>query len=173
MATKKENRGLTRLKIKLNGDTPGLKDHRLSIDAFQGSFDALLKAARRIASGIITQAIDKTDYGTGGGKYAEEASRLDLQLASVGEGSDTQVELVLDVKPPYQKGLLEEHDLIFRVGEEILEAVREESQGKLRNAKIKAYLESLDAGLTSQTYELWRNGRRVGKPVEVGKLDFS
>jgi hypothetical protein len=72
-----------KLEVRFEGTAPGLPEHRLSLGAFGKALDQLLATYRRIASGMITNALDEPGYGMSGGKYAKEAERLDLELEAI------------------------------------------------------------------------------------------
>lgn len=160
------------LEISFEGETPGVHEHRLSVDAFGEPLSRLLLAARRIATQIVTQAIDATeDYGSGGGRWAKEAGQLDIQITTLEAGSLRLVlALLFNLHQGKQLPLFD--DLPERTGSMLLEAIRDESAGSMRNHSVRKYLASLPPGITSQEYALLKDGQRVGS-VAVGEVKLA
>jgi hypothetical protein len=74
------------LRVLFDGPAPSLVAHRLSIGAFADPLKQLLRAFRRIASGLVSDALGDPGYGRRGGRYTKEAESLDLAIAHLGEG---------------------------------------------------------------------------------------
>lgn len=158
----------TRIEIHWTGTAPGLAEHRLSLGAFAKALELLLAAYRRIASGLLTSAREDPTCGAGGGKYAKQAERLDLEIESVSEGS-----LSLSVQCashfPLGANLDLFDDLPLRAGQQLLEHIEAESRGQPRHVGTRKYLASLPPGVSGQRYRLLR-GSTCEKEVSVGEL---
>lgn len=157
------------IKIYWDGDAPGVAEHRLSVSAFGPALRALWVAARRIASGIVKDALERTESGARGGRIADEAKRIDLELVSI-DGGSLAPTLTLRMRPPaLAKGetapLFE--DLPVRTAERLLDALDAETHGKAASFAVRKYLRVLPGGLTVQRYEASTNGRLLRR-VDVG-----
>ncbi len=157
--------------IRFDGDFPGLAEKRLSIDAFGKPLEQLLIAARRIATGIITDAVDESERGAEGGRVAKQAERLDIQIGQVGEGSIKLPMIVTMVLATGTQAQLFD-ELPERTGRVLIEAVRDEGAGRPRNARVRKYLESLPRGITSQSYALLRDGEQLDA-VSIGQVTLA
>ncbi|BDG01948.1 hypothetical protein [Anaeromyxobacter oryzae] len=147
----------TQLHIHWDGTAPGLAEHRLSLDAFGPALTALLAAVRRIASGLVRDASDDPNYGRKGGRLAERARLLDLELTTIGEGSlELGAVCRMRVEPGANMPLLE--DLPERATRRLLTAIEAEGRGRAENALVRRYLSRLPSGIHGQRYELRRNG---------------
>jgi hypothetical protein len=157
------------LEIEFDGVAPGLAEHRLSIGTFGEPLEKLLAAARRIASGIATNALGP-DYGATGGRFTKEAELLDLQLATLKDGSvKAAFVLVLRlVTGPQTLPLFE--DLPERTGHELIESIEAESSGHMRSQVVRKYLGSL-RGVSVQRYTLRRDGAQVAS-VSIGRVEL-
>jgi hypothetical protein len=152
------------LRITFEGDLPGLEEGGLSIASFGESMPKLLAAYRRIASGIVSDAIDKPGYGKGGGKYAREAEHIDLELTALTHNSPLTVELRCSSRPTdSQPRPLYSEELLEDAGKLLLRSIDLESKGHPRNAHVRRYLESLPKGLRTQSYRLSRNQEELEK----------
>jgi hypothetical protein len=152
------------LRITFDGDLPGLQEGGLSIASFGEAMPKLLAAYRRIASGIVSDALDRPGYGKGGGKYAREAEQLDLELIAITHNSPLTLELrcsarATDMLPPamYSEDLLED------AGKLLLRSIDLESKGQPRNAHVRRYLQALPTGLHTQAYRLTRGNQELEK----------
>lgn len=147
----------TQLRIYWDGETPGLKEGRLSIAAFGPALQALLKAARNIARRQVADAMGEEDYDTGRGT---PSTLVDLQLSTYQPGS---AQPTLDVVPmPSNFGALQYFDdLPERVTEELFTSIKEESKGRRRNRFINEFLHSLPTGVSVQRYAILRDGDEV------------
>jgi hypothetical protein len=159
------------LEIILEGEAPGLAAHRLSLAAFSKPLNLLLRAYRRIASGLLRDALDDPAYGGRGGKYAEAARKLDFEIARVGQGS-----LILNVicttdvgagatYPLFQNGLMEQ------AGTALLDSINAESQHHARNWAVRKYLAALPIGLHRQSYKLRQDGREL-KAISIAHVSL-
>ncbi len=142
----------TKLEIVWKGDVAGLNQHRLSISEFAPALTALLKATRRIASGIITNASDTSDYGRGGGKYASQAESIDIQISGLFDSS-VGLTALLVMTAALQKPLIAEWDIEHRIVVELIECLESEGAGIPKNAKVRQYLEALPRGISEQSYK--------------------
>lgn len=147
----------TRLKIKWDGAVPGVAEHRLSIAAFGPALQALLVALRRIASGIVVDALEDPAYGVRGGRLAEKARLLDVQIAKLEEGS-----LLLETecvnRPPPGMNMELFDELPARALQKFMRDVKSESRGQPANVLVRNFLTSMPTGLSFQRYEAYRDG---------------
>ncbi|HEX9244255.1 MAG TPA: hypothetical protein VF875_17560 [Anaeromyxobacter sp.] len=158
-----------RLKIYWDGDAPGLAEHRLSISAFGPALRALLLAARRIASSIVKDALENSEYGARGGRLADEAKRLDLEVVALeGHSLEPTLALRMHAVPKGETAPLFEH-LPVATAERLLDFVEAESKGKLASFAVRKYLRALPGGVTVQRYEASRNGT-VLRRVDIGAV---
>jgi len=153
------------LRIRFDGEVPGLAEHRLSLAGFGEPLALLLKALRRIATQIVGSATDAEHPRTG--RFANLARLLDIELISIEGGSSGFDAVVSFAHPPDELKLFA--DLPERSVTELLEAIVEESQGHLRNASVRRYLEALPKEVHKQVYDLHENGA-TKKHVEIGDL---
>lgn len=170
------SKGALRISITLEGEAPGLSEHRLSIEAFSKPLQKLLTALRRIASGLARQALGDPSYGKAGGDYAKQAKGIDLQLEAIRGNSPLALDFVcrgpsrpVDAQLPLFE--LFQNGLLTRAAEELLSAIDAEARGDIQNAAVKNYLRSLPSGIQRQKYTV-QAGDRV-KTVEVGDVTLS
>jgi hypothetical protein len=160
-----------KLKVTFDGDEPGLAQHRLSLSAFGESLKLLLSALQRTASGILAAALDDTEYGTRGGRLAAEAKPLDLELASIEQGSAAPTfECV--ARPGSQLDLHRFETLGEQAVQRLVQDLDAERQGRPANASVRRYLRSLPAGVRTQRYTAWAN-ENVLADVQFGELSLS
>jgi hypothetical protein len=155
------------LRIRWDGDAPGLGEHRLSLAAFGQPLERLLVALRRIASNRIVQAEDP-DRGATGGRLHRAAERLDVEIAAIEDGCVTlRTVCVSNVGPnlPLFDTIAEE------AVDELLSSIDAEKSGKPRNGMVRKYLKSLPSGVRSQEYTLSVNGAQR-RSVTVGELQL-
>lgn len=158
----------TRITIVWDGDTPGLKEHRLSLAEFSPALKSMLVAMRRIASGIVTQAEEVGDAGSRRGRLANLAKQLDLEITGVEEGSLSLVlACVLRLAPMQNAELLAR--LADQTCTEFVAAIEQETTGQLRNDSVRKFLRALPAGITTQSYSV-RRSDGVAKTVTVGQM---
>jgi hypothetical protein len=155
------------LEIKFEGEAPDLAEHRLSVARFGEALNLLLQALRRTASAIITEAVEHPAYGRRGGKYAEQASQIDLQIREIGAGS-----LVIGFETAMTPGPGEQVELFADFPEKVLAKVLDdidaEVRGELRNYRVRRYLTALPADIRHQTYSLRTDGKSL-RVVEFGE----
>jgi hypothetical protein len=139
----------TQLKIKFDGSVEGLADHRLELSAFGPSIVALVAALRRVASSMVTEAVEHPV-----GAIAKGAD-LRVFLDEIGGGS---LEMTMDVAAPPlsigQSGTLFD-DLPTRTTEKFVRAIESESRGEMVSTQARRFLRSLPQGLKSQRYEVY------------------
>lgn len=154
--------GEVRLLLRFEGDTPSLRSHRLSIDEFGEPLRQLLVAYRRIASALVSEAVGDPEYGKAGGKYAEQAKVIDLEIDRITHDSPVEVDLVCRVStPPSATYPLFQNGLLVRAGEVLIRSLDAESKGELRNAAVRKFLKSLPENIKQQDYELWQGDERL------------
>lgn len=151
------------LKIAFDGTTPGLEEHRLSLSAFGESLKLLLAALQRTASAILASASEDPEYGSRGGKFAEAAKLLDLELAAVEEGSAAPSFVCTARAPgPYLPHVnMSRADLAEAAIERLVQDIEAESSGKARSPSVRRYLRSLPRGVNSQRYTATRDGKTL------------
>jgi hypothetical protein len=158
----------TKLHIHWDGFAPGLAEHRLSLDAFGPALVALLSAVRRIASGIVKDALEDPNYGRKGGRLARKAQLIDLELAGISGGS-LGVDLLcrMRVAPGANMPLFEE--LPERATNRLLDAIESEGRGQPANALVRRYLSRLPEGVVGQRYDITRDGTSI-RSVALGSM---
>lgn len=160
-----------KLKVTFDGEEPGLAQHRLSLSAFGEPLKLLLSALQRTASGILAAALDDTEYGNRGGRLAAEARLLDLELASIEQGSAAPTfECV--ARPGSQLDLHRFDTLGEQTVQRLVQDLDAERQGRPANASVRRYLRSLPPGVRTQRYTAWANGS-VLADIQFGELSLS
>lgn len=149
------------LKIRWDGDVPGLAEHRLSLDAFGEPLSLLLAALRRIATQMVSSAVEPKI-----GRFANVARWIDIELVKISEGSSGPDALVVFHNPPDELPLWA--DIPTRATVEMLEALELESKGQVRNSAVRPYLRALPKTVRRQVYE-YTNGA-AHKRVEIGDI---
>lgn len=145
------------LKIRFEGTAPGLQEGRLSLGAFGDSLNILLASLRRIASNIVSDALN-TGQQARVGRLATEARHLDIEikeLITTSSGFDS----VITLSTPQGELLPLFGDLAETATGELIESIYQESHGKLKNAQVRKYFTSLPAGIQRQSYVLHSNGQ--------------
>jgi hypothetical protein len=155
------------LKIRWDGEVPGIAEHRISLDAFARPLDLLLAALRRIATQMVSTAIEGEQPKSG--RFANVARWIDIELVSIAEGSAGPDALVVFHNPPDELNLW--GDIPSRATIELLDAIEMESKGQVRNGAVRNYLRALPPMLRHQVYE-YTNGAAT-KRVEVGAIDLT
>lgn len=155
------------LKIRWHGDVPGISEHRLSLDAFAKPLELLLAALRRIATQMVSTAIE--DEHPRSGRFANVARWLDIEVKQVIGGSAGIDAYVVFRTPPDELNLWSETP--SRATVELLDAIEMESQGKARNGAVRKYLSALPVGVHRQEYE-YTNGS-AKKRIEVGDMKLT
>jgi hypothetical protein len=142
----------------------------LSLGAFAKALELLLGTYRRVASGLLTNALEDPTYGTGGGKYAKQAERLDFEIESVTDGSlGLSIQCTSHFPPGANLDLFS--DLPLRAGQQLLEYIEAESKGQPRHVGTRKYLASLPRGVSGQRYRLFRDSV-CEKEVAVGEVEL-
>lgn len=158
-----------RIKIRWDGNFPGVSEHRLSLAEFGGPLSNLLHALRRIATQLVSSAVG-TEHPKRGGRWAELARHLDIELTELTEGSIGLNGVVTFLESP-QVEMPFVMDLADRATDELLESIDKESRQIPRNWAVRKYLASLPSGVTNQVYELYSNGAaEPSKRVVVGHI---
>ena len=160
--------GTAQLRVRWDGDVPGLAEHRVSLAEFGAALANLLYALRRIATQMVTTAMEHEQPRTG--RFANVARQLDIELVSI-EGNSSGFDGLVTFEQP-QDMLPLFLDIPDRVTSELLESIEIESNGGLRNAAVRRYLNSLPKGVHKQVYEFHRNGD-IRKRVEIGDVKMS
>lgn len=147
----------TELEIIWDGPVKGLAEHRISLAKFAVALDLLMKAARRIASQKLQDALEPTSTG----RLAAASTNLDIEITGV-KGNSSGFSTVITFEVPDSSG----QELLFNqlpelVGLELLESIESEAKGTLRNTAVRKYLGALPRELTRQNYNLHENGRAI------------
>jgi hypothetical protein len=156
----------TQLRIRWDGDVQGIAEHRLSLANFGQPLALLLHALRRIATQMVSTAVDRPKFG----RFANLARQLDIQVIDV-EGNSTGIDAVVSFTPPPDMLPLF-GDVAERAVSELLDSIKLESDGTVRDSAVRGYLQSLPLGVHKQLYELHDNGL-VKKSVDIGDLKLS
>ena len=155
------------LKIRWQGDNvPGIAEKRLSLNAFAKPLELLLIALRRIATQMVSTAIEGDQPRSG--RFANVARWIDIELVDIAHQSTGADALVVFHNPPDELNLW--GDIPSRATVELLDAIEMESKGQVRNWSVRNYLRELPPLLTHQVYE-YTNGT-AKKRVEVGNIDL-
>lgn len=157
----------TQLRIRWDGDAPGIAEHRLSLSSFGVPLELLLAALKRIATQMVKAALDSEKPRVG--RFADLARSLDIELVNI-EGNSTGFDAVVSfTHPPDMLPLF--MDLPERATIELLDSIDDERKGIARHGAVRNYLHSLPDGIHKQMYELHDNGV-TKKKVEFGDIDF-
>lgn len=157
------------LKVRFEGSTPGLSEHRLSLSEFQDALANLLQAVRRTATNLEQEATEVVPTYTG--RYTKSASRLDLQILGVNAGS-AEVCFALESTPlPNDNYGLFEWDYLTNTMERFLDHVENESRGRRSSASVRKFLSSLPEGVSKQAYELTKDNQAL-KSLVIGDVNL-
>jgi hypothetical protein len=157
------------LKVVWDGDVPGLTEHRLSIAAFGEALPFLLTALRRIATQMVTTAIEGEKAEVG--RFTKSARQIDIEIKNVIKGSGG-FEGVLEFRVDPAQTLPLFSSLAERAAIELISSIEQESNGNLSNAAVRRYLGKLPPGLNRQEYVLHDNGRVI-KELKIGPLKIA
>ena len=158
----------TQLRVRWDGDAPGIADHRLSLATFGVPLELLLAALRRIATQMVGAALENEQPKTG--RFATLARGLDIELTQI-EGNSTGFDAVVSfAHPPEELPLF--YDLPDRATIELLDSIEYESKGVARHGAVRKYLQSIPRGIHKQYYELHDNGT-TKRRVEIGDVNLT
>jgi hypothetical protein len=157
--------GTAQLRIRWDGDVKGLAEHRISLAAFGQPLAFLLQALRRIATQMVSNAVDAEHPKFG--RFTNQARQLDIELAKMEEGSGGFDAIVSFSQPLDELPLF--GDVPERATIELLDSIDQERQGIPRNSAVQRYLKSLPLEVHKQLYEFHENGH-VKKRVEFGDI---
>ncbi|HEX7681352.1 MAG TPA: hypothetical protein VF713_24675 [Thermoanaerobaculia bacterium] len=158
----------TELKIRWQGDARGLPEKRLSLSAFGEPLNLLLKALRRIATNLATDASEDKKVG----RLANAARQLDIEIFDLVRESSGFDGVITLGAPALGENLVLFENLAQSAGLRLLEAIDDERNGIARNAGVRNYLESLPPGITFQSYVLHDNGKAIGD-VSFGEMTIT
>lgn len=157
----------TQLEIVWDGPLESLVQHRVSLSAFGEPMKLLLAAARRIASNMVSAALEPADTG----RLAREAHQVDIEISEV-IGNSGGIATAMTFTPPLNADQEPLFNLLTEsVGIELLEAIEYESSGNIKNSGVRKYLQSLPSILTRQSYNLHENGRLI-KHIDIGAISL-
>lgn len=154
----------TELKIKWEGSLPSIVQKRLSIAAFGKPISSLLSIVRRIASNIVSDAIEANKLG----RLADASKQIDIEITEVIRES-SGFDSVITMLPPLGENMHLFSDLPQRATLKLLESIEMESKGEMSNALVRDFLLSLPPEINSQSYILHSNGTVI-KTVNFGSL---
>lgn len=157
------------IKIRWDGDVQGIGEHRLSLASFGDALTELLHALRRIATQMVSNAMEGEQPKTG--RFADLARRVDIEIVSI-QGESTGFDGVVSFAVPPDELPLIFPDLANRAVTELLDSIERESEGHLANAAVRRYLRKLPPGVHRQSYEVRDNGQ-VRKRIDIGDIRFS
>lgn len=157
----------TQLEIVWDGPLESLSQHRVSLSAFAEPMNLLLAAARRIASNMVSDALEPADTG----RLAKEAHQVDIELCAI-IGNSGGIATAMTFTPPAK--YIDRQEPLFNfltenVGIALLEAIELESKGAIKHSGVRRYLHALPTSLTKQIYNLHENGRPI-KRIEIGPM---
>ena len=152
------------LKVRWDGEAPGLAEHRFSVLALGKALNELHRALRTAATRLETGK-DPNLAPPGRGKYTNRARALDVQIKSVEDGC---VLLGMDVVMGDDRQLqVVDDDLAERAVVEVLEAV------KSHKALAVGYLRALGSGVTEHSYHATRaDGTPLVSEFSLGLVDM-
>lgn len=153
------------LKIRWDGEAPGLAEHRVSLGAFGEPLTLLLLAVRRIATQIVRTAVEGEAPETG--RFSNLARKLDIELVNV-EGNSAGVNAMISFHVEEAEAAVFA-DLPNRTASELLDAIDRETKGQPASGAVRKYLRSLPNGIRRQTYEVYDGGNRT-KRVDIGAV---
>jgi hypothetical protein len=119
------------LKIKWEGEVPGLAEKRLSLGAFGEALTNLLAGLRRIATNIVGDAFEEKQSI---GRFANVARRLDIEITALVRES-SGVNSIITVTTPIGD-TLPLLDLAVSAGTQLFDALDYESRGIAKNANV-------------------------------------
>ena len=155
----------SQLRVRWDGDVPGISEQRLSVHSFGQALDALLAALRRIATQMVSTAVDGEHPRTG--RFASVAKQLDIEITDLEHNSTGFDSVVTFAQPSEELPLFA--DLPNRAVSELLDAIERESNGQPANWSVRRYLSMLPSGVHKQVYE-WHDNGTTKKRVEVGDI---
>lgn len=156
------------LKIRWDGNVPGLSEHRLSVGAFGEALPLLLAALRRIATQMVRTAIEGEAPQTG--RFANLARRLDIEIVGLqGNSAGVDALVAFQDEGPMLGADAAFLDLPGRATLELLDAIEKETSDRPANVAVRKYLRSLPDGVHRQVYELYEGGK-VLKRIDVGDM---
>jgi hypothetical protein len=164
----REDSMASEIKIRWDGDVPGVAEHRLSLAAFGEPLNQLLLALRRIATQLVSTAVEHERPQIG--RFANLARQLDIEIISV-EGNSTGINgLVSFAQPPDELPLFA--DLPNRSIAEFMDSMERESRGEPSNWAVRKYLRAMPLAIHTQTYELYENNA-LKKTTRIGDIKFA
>jgi hypothetical protein len=155
----------SQLRVRWDGDVPGIAERRLSLNAFGQSLEALLVALRRIATQMVGNAVGAESPKAG--RFANLARQLDIEITDLEHNSTGFDSIVTFSQPPDELPLFA--DLPGRAVLELLDSIERESKGQPANYSVRKFLSTLPSGVHRQVYELHDNGT-TRKRIELGEI---
>lgn len=149
----------TKLTIRWDGDTPGLRDHALSIASWNDALRLLLAAVRRTAESILQHETGNPNYGNQGGRLSKRVANLDLHIVAIRDGC-INIDFVPAFLPSPQQDLFD-GEIARRAIEHVVKCIGDEANGEERSASVRKFLRKIPPGVTSQSYRLEVDGEEV------------
>ncbi len=150
------------LKVRWDGEVPGLEAHEVSLVHFADAMKQLQSALLGTASNLLSKAEDP-EKGTRGGRRQKGATQLDVRLIGIETGCAVLNIRITHPGPTTPLGF--DADLPERTALDFTEGLEAESKGLQRNGHARKYLRTLPEGL-DQTYTVLR-GDHVVKQVQI------
>ena len=154
------------IKIRWDGDIPGVEQRRLSIGAFGEALSQLLLSLRRIATQMVSNAVDQERPSTGRFAISPEERHRDHEYRRRVHRIDG---VVTFVQPPDELPFFA--DLPQRAMFELMDSIDRESKGQPSDFSVRKYLELLPRGVHRHVYEIYDDGATTpSKRIEVGDV---
>lgn len=159
----------TELIIQFDGESEALREHRLSVSDFGKPLLLLLSALRRTASGMGRTIEEGDSYGSRGGRFSRAADALDLQISQVRGGC---VQLNLECVHRTEQNATAEMWFAQQAIGRLLDDIKGEARGELRNGNVRKYLASMPPYVTRQKYSAISDGE-VFSQVTLGDVHIA
>jgi hypothetical protein len=156
------------LKIRFEGDTPGISDGRLSLSAFRNALAKLLAAFRSVAD-QTERGSENLEEAPNVGRFSKAAEQLDLQISSIAGNCVTMEFLPQTLE---KQTVLFGDENLDRTLDRLIENIEAEAAGKSRNPRVRKLLAALPSGICKQEWSLWSNGTQE-KRVTLGDIRLS
>ena len=145
--------GIMKIKIRFDGDTPGLAEHKLSLFHFGEPLLHIAKGMRGTASGLIMNALGP-EHGAKGGTLAKNATHIDVLLSDIEKGCAIPcMEVSWDPPAGANEDLFENLDV--RVAKSFFSALKSEAEGERVSWWARQVLESLPADAQVRQFSLY------------------
>lgn len=136
------------LNIKLDGDTPGLSEHRLSLK----NFSKPLK--------LLYQALNKTAQEVSGQPSKKRKSLVDFQIEGL-HGGCVQIKGLITSQNPLP--ISEVDEIPEKTLSRILGHIENHKNGRSSSSAVSRFINSLPKDVRCQEYSIYRDGEIFGK----------